>query len=156
MFRQGKFVKMLKTPNTSVPGRFIGLDPGRNLGVAHVDDRGVLERAEIILFDELAVYPFPRGAHILVGDGTGTARVQRVLGERGLPFAVVDERNTTLEARGLYFRDHPPALWMRLLPKGLWSPPRPIDDYAAYATVLRYLEQARAAEKKSRDSPGSR
>ena len=45
------------------------------------------------------------------------------------------------EARPLYFRDHPPKGLMRFLPRGLWSPPELIDDYAAYAIALRYLNQ---------------
>jgi hypothetical protein len=125
---------------------FIGLDPGKNLGVAHVRKDGSLARAEIILLEELAFYMFPENTRIVVGDGTGTERIQKVLEGRGLPFVAVDESGTTLLARDLYFRHHPPSLWMRLLPRGLWSPPRPIDDYAAYAIVLRYLAQ----QKKSR------
>lgn len=132
----------------------VGFDPGKRLGVAHVNDRGGLERAEIILFEELALYPLPEGALLLVGDGTGTARVQEVLKQRGLPFVVVDETGTTLEARTLYFRDHSPPFWMRLLPRGLWSPPRPIDDYAAYAIVLRHLG-GRAEQTDATRRPGS-
>ncbi len=117
----------------------IGLDPGKNLGVAFVSEDGQLERGEIVLGEELAFYPFPAGAQIVVGGGTGSARVQEVLRKRGLSFVVVDEKDTSLRARELYFKHHPPPFWMRLLPRGLWSPPRPIDDYAAYAIVLRYL-----------------
>ncbi len=120
---------------------FIGLDPGRNLGVAYVHEDGRLERAEIILLEELSYLKLPTGSQIIVGDGTGSERVQRLLHERKLVFHLVDESGTTLEARALYFKAHPPPFWMRLLPQGLRFPPRPIDDYAAYAIVLRYLEK---------------
>jgi len=52
---------------------------------------------------------------------------------------VVGEKSTTLEARNLYFRDHPASWWQRLVPVGMRSPPRHIDDYAAYAIALRWL-----------------
>jgi hypothetical protein len=121
----------------------IGLDPGRNLGVAFVAEDGRLERGEIILGEELSSYPLPEGAQIVVGGGTGSSQVQEVLHKRSLSFFVVDEKDTSLVARELYFKDHPPPLWLRLLPRGLWSPPRPIDDYAAYAIALRYLATKR-------------
>jgi hypothetical protein len=120
----------------------IALDPGKNLGVAWVTEQGELLRHEILTLEDLPRLEFSN-ATILVGDGTGTDKVQNILRARGLKFRVIDEEGTTLEAKPLYFRDHPPKGLMRFLPKGLWSPPEAIDDYAAYAIALRYLSKRR-------------
>lgn len=117
----------------------VGIDPGRNVGVAFVQPNGRLERALILTLDQLAELAIPLDATLVVGGGTGSKLVQALLRRRGLAFVVLDERGTSLEARSLYFDDHPPRGLKRLIPKGLWWPPRPIDDYAAYAIALRYL-----------------
>jgi len=117
----------------------VALDPGRNLGVAFVDGVGQLVYRNVISLDALETLPIPNGATVVVGNGTGSRRVQAALRARALSFAVVDETGSSLEGRALYFRDHPPRGLMRLLPRGLWTPPRPIDDYAAYALARRYL-----------------
>jgi hypothetical protein len=119
----------------------IALDPGRNLGVAWVSQEHRLLRHEIINLSDLQTLELSN-ATLLIGDGTGTEAVQAILKSRGLSFIVVDEKGTTLDARHLYFQDYPPKGLMRFLPKGLWSPPRPIDDYAAYAIALRYLQNS--------------
>lgn len=118
----------------------IAFDPGKNLGVAYVREDGQLEHSIIISISQLADFPLPRGVTIVVGNGTGSDQVRDVLRRRGLPFALVDEKGSSLEGRELYWRDHPPRGWRWLLPKGMRSPPRPIDDYAAYVIALRYLQ----------------
>ncbi len=117
----------------------IGIDPGRNVGVAFVHQDGRLERALVLTLDQLAALTIPLDATLVVGGGTGSKLAQAVLRRRNLAYIVLDERDTSLEAKSLYFRDHPPRGLRRLIPEGLWSPPRPIDDYAAYAIALRYL-----------------
>ena len=42
-------------------------------------------------------------------------------------------------ARELYFREHPPRGWRRLVPTGLQLPPVPVDDYAAILIARRFL-----------------
>ncbi len=119
---------------------FVGIDPGKNLGVAFVDEDGRLKQAEITELNKLRTMEFG-AAKIIVGDGTGSAEVQKVLLGRGLEFVVVDETATSIEARRLYFWANPPRGLLRLLPPGLRWPPRPVDDYAAYAIVLRYQKK---------------
>ena len=124
-----------------LPRVIVGLDPGKNVGVAFVNKEGELVYRNIVTLDTLKTLHIPRGATLVVGNGTGAEGVKEILRARALSFAVVDETGTTLEARTLYFRDHPPKGLLRLLPKGLRSPPKLIDDYAAYAVVLRYLRE---------------
>ncbi len=119
----------------------VGLDPGKNIGVAIVNSKEKLIYRNIITLEELRGLELPPGITIIVGNGTGSDRVQAALRERGKTFALIDERDTTLEGRELYFQANPPRGLLRLLPKGLRSPPRLIDDYAAYAIALRFLRQ---------------
>lgn len=117
----------------------VAFDPGRNIGVAFVTSAGELGFHRVLTLAQLGALSLPAGVTILVGDGTGSAKVQDVLRRRGFSYEVVDERGSSLAARSLYFRDHPPKGWQRLLPPGLRTPPELIDDYAAYALALAYL-----------------
>ncbi len=119
----------------------VGIDPGKNVGVALVSTQGKLIRGSIINLAECADFIFPEDAILALGNGTGSKSIQTILQKRNLEPILIDETNTTLEARQLYFNDHPPKGLYRLLPEGLRPPPRCLDDYAAYAIALRYLEQ---------------
>lgn len=122
----------------------VAFDPGRHLGAAWVRFDGTHERLAILGEGDLEGLAIPSGALVLVGDGTGSAVLVERLRALGLEPRLVDERDTTLRARSLYFRDHPARGWLRLLPAGLRVPPRTVDDYAAYAIALRWLETGRA------------
>lgn len=122
----------------------VAFDPGRDVGVAFVSDAGELLRREIVTVEEAAALELPAGATVLVGDGTGSAALVAALKGAGHDPLLVPETGTTLEARRLYFRDNPPGLLARLLPPGMRSPGRPLDDYAAYAIALRYLGRGEA------------
>ena len=78
---------------------------------------------------------------IALGQGTHAGTVAQMLERIRVPVHFVDERETTLLARALYFADHPPRGWRRLLPLGMQLPPRPIDDYAALLIARRYVRQ---------------
>jgi hypothetical protein len=51
----------------------------------------------------------------------------------------VNERDSTLEARDLYWKEVPPRGWRRLVPLSLQVPPEPIDDFAAVVLARRHL-----------------
>jgi RNase H-fold protein (predicted Holliday junction resolvase) len=76
---------------------------------------------------------------VALGRGTHAGTVAQMLERLRLPVHFVDEHETTLLARALYFADHPPRGWRRLVPLGMQLPPRPIDDYAAVLIARRYL-----------------
>ena len=84
---------------------------------------------------------------VAVGDGTcGPFLIEEVRGRLpGLRVFSVDERGTTLEARGLYWRLHRPPWWQRLLPSGLRTPPRGLDDLAAWAIAMRAIDRMPSA-----------
>ncbi|GIV05792.1 MAG: hypothetical protein KatS3mg016_1367 [Fimbriimonadales bacterium] len=78
----------------------------------------------------------------LVGAGTGAKRLLPQL-QAWFPtirWELASERETTLQARELYFQHHPPRGWRRLLPKGMRVPPEPYDDFAALAIIYRAAE----------------
>jgi RNase H-fold protein (predicted Holliday junction resolvase) len=124
----------------------LGLDPGtRKCGYALLE---AIDRAPIVLgiapLDALrAVLESLVAAHpvdlVALGRGTNSAHVATILSALSLPHVLVDERETTLRARGRFFRDHPPRGWKRLVPRGMLLPDRPVDDYAALLIAERYL-----------------
>jgi RNase H-fold protein (predicted Holliday junction resolvase) len=75
-----------------------------------------------------------------IGKGTNAGTVSATVRAAGLPFELVDERETSLQARARFFVDNPPRGWRRLVPRGMLLPDRPIDDYAALLIAERYLQ----------------
>ena len=77
---------------------------------------------------------------ILVGNGTAKDHILTVAGSLSIEPKTIPERGTTLMGRELYWRKHPPRGLRKLIPRGLRVPPRDIDDFAAWAILLKYLE----------------
>ena len=123
----------------------IGIDPGRSkAGYALVEDSGAVLAAGIESIEGLGrrlAQLLERGPvrAIALGRGTNARPVRAALEAFGLPIHLVDEYETSREARSLYFAEHPPGGWRRLIPLGLQVPPRPIDDYAAILIARRFL-----------------
>jgi RNase H-fold protein (predicted Holliday junction resolvase) len=127
-------------------GAVLGIDPGtRKVGFAIVNDadspalaRGIepLETFAQRVSEIVALYPI---SAVALGSGTNTKRLAAMLEALAVPVHVIDEHNTTYRARALYFAEHPPRGWRRLLPLGLQLPPGPIDDYAAMLIARRYI-----------------
>jgi RNase H-fold protein (predicted Holliday junction resolvase) len=124
----------------------LGVDPGtRKCGYA------VIERVDaqpltmgIVPLDEFGARLATLRANfeidlVAIGHGTNAAVVSALVREAGLPFVLVDERETTLRARARFFADYPPRGWRRIVPRGMLLPDRPIDDYAALLIAERYL-----------------
>ncbi len=144
-------------------GIALGFDPGRDkTGFAFADMAGGLVVSGIFPTDETEKFfadfsPYviegdissadglmSRVNFIVIGNGTtGRAFTERVRKFIGHEIITVDERNTTLEARSLYWKIHRPGILARLLPEGMRVPPRVIDDLAAWAVALRGLKEYR-------------
>lgn len=82
---------------------------------------------------------------VYVGSGTSSAEFRAAL---SFPHKVAEEYGTTIEAREIYWRLHAPRGLMKLVPTSLRTPPRNVDDLAAYAILLRGAEAAES-EKSS-------
>ncbi|MCW6048527.1 pre-16S rRNA-processing nuclease YqgF [Microcoleus sp. A2-C5] len=54
----------------------------------------------------------------------------------------VDERFSSLEAKDRYWEMYPPTGLSRLIPQGMRTPPRPVDDIVAIVLIERYLNKS--------------
>lgn len=129
----------------------IAIDPGKDkCGVAVVSPAGeVLARCimatsalENSLPELLKTFTV---ACIVVGGAT-TSRTLRAKLSTLFPHMevlTVEEKNSTLEARALYWQANPPRGWRRVLPLSLQAPPVPIDDFAAVVLAQRYFATAK-------------
>ena len=86
-----------------------------------------------------------------IGNGTGSEEFFAYVKNKvkDCEIILVDERNTTLEARRLYWKLHKPGIFTRLLPEGLRVPDRPLDDLAALALTLRGLRGLGGLQKEN-------
>lgn len=142
---------------------YLGIDPGRDkVGWALTDAEGELLLSGIFRAEDAALFfsafefgaleqiaPFIlektsgeiadfASAELLMGDGTGKEYLLSLAQSASLGVKLVSERETTLLARRLYWKLHPPRGLWRLVSASLRVPPRDIDDLAAWAIVLRY------------------
>lgn len=134
---------------TSPPQRLLGFDPGRDkCGIA------IVEMPHQILYHEvvptaqvedaiahlLATY---QPQQVVLGNQTLSKQWQEKLRQQcpdAVPIALVDERNSTLEARDRYWQMYPPRGLSHLLPQGMRTPPRPVDDIVAILLIERYQD----------------
>ncbi len=123
----------------------LGVDPGmRKAGYAFLDENGNVVARGIEGIEALperlrALLDRHPARALALGSGTNATSVARRLVSLDLPTHLVDERETTLHARRLYYAENPPRGLGRLIPVGLRFPPRPIDDYAAEIIARRWL-----------------
>ncbi len=132
--------------------RIVSVDPGRDkCGVAVLDrSQGILHR-EIVPTVNLAPligillekYDCRR---LVLGNQT----FSRTVREQLLPLldqgrideiVMVDEHDSSEEARFRYWKTIPPTGWRRLVPLGLLIPPCAIDDFAAIILGERYFKK---------------
>src|SRR5690606_32879826 len=122
------------------------IDPGREkCGVAAVDAGGKILARRIVapgkVVDAVAkLLEAYRVQTVVLGDATASKATQDAL-TRAFPqlqIVVVPEKNSTLEAREVYWRENPPRGWRRFVPLSLQVPPVPIDDFAAVVLAFRF------------------
>ncbi|RAM48697.1 Holliday junction resolvase RuvX [Mastigocladus laminosus UU774] len=128
----------------------LGFDPGKDkcgLAVMGLDRKlhyhQVVSSDEAIANIETLRQRFPISLMVM-GDQTTAKRwkqqLQQELSEQ-LNIILVDERYTSLEARDRYWQMFPPKGITKLLPLGMRTPPRPIDDIVAILLIERYLSR---------------
>lgn len=78
---------------------------------------------------------------IIVGSGTTSKPLIADIREElpSMAILVVDEKDTTYQARERYWEHNPRRGWRRFLPSTLQVPPDPVDDYAALIIAERVL-----------------
>ncbi|MBI4858882.1 MAG: hypothetical protein HY815_01205 [Candidatus Riflebacteria bacterium] len=127
----------------------LAVDPGREkCGLAMLEPDGRVLWHRIVTRSDLEAEVATLGTDpaveaIVVGSGTSSGPLVTLLSKAcgGDRVRVVDETNSTLDARALYFEDNPPRGLWSLLPRSLLCPPVPIDDYAAIVLGQRFLKE---------------
>ncbi len=78
---------------------------------------------------------------VIVGSGTKSTEVVKQLRDwqPSIGILVVDEKDTTLQARERYWHHHQRRGWRRLLPSTMQVPPEPVDDFVALILAERVL-----------------
>lgn len=141
---------MSRPPSPPDQPVILGFDPGRSkcgLAVVGVDRivryQEVVNSADAIATIQELQRKFPISL-IVMGDQT-TARDWRQKLDTDLPepmrVVMVDERNSSLEARDRYWQMYPPTGLTQLIPQSFRTIPRPIDDIVAILLIERYLER---------------
>nr|WP_245788709.1 resolvase [Spirulina major] len=136
------------SPTIQATAMILGFDPGRDkCGIALTDDRGRLVSHQVVTSEgvELILRQLQTDYEIttlVIGNQTTsklwTAKLRLWFAD-SVTLAPVDERNSTLEARDRYWQMFPPKGLARLIPQGLRTPPRPVDDIVAILLIERYL-----------------
>ncbi len=124
----------------------MGIDPGLSkCGYAVVTSHGERMTVEVIptaALQQRLAHDMDTGSveMICVGNSTTSGAVMEMVRRTWpqVPAGFVDETNTTLEARQLYYEDHPRRGLLRFVPRGLLVPKAPLDGYAALLIIRRW------------------
>jgi RNase H-fold protein (predicted Holliday junction resolvase) len=128
----------------------LGFDPGKDkcgIAVMGVDRR--LYFHQVVVSEEAVVSinnlreQFPISL-LVMGNQTTAKRWKKQLQEelsQQINIVMIDERNSTLEARDRYWQMYPAKGLTKLVPQGMRTPPRPIDDIVAILLIERYLNR---------------
>lgn len=129
----------------------LGFDPGRDkCGIAVMDrDRQIVYHDVIPADQALAsIESLCRQyaiEQIVLGNQTTSqawlAQLKARFTSASPAISLVDERNSTLEARDRYWQFYPPQGLARWIPQGMRIPPRPVDDIVAILLIERFLQQ---------------
>lgn len=135
-------------PSTFNLQTILGLDPGRDkCGVAVMTSEKKVVYHQVI-DSESAIAKIQELSQqfavnlIVMGDGTTSKSWRKQIRANlatKLPIVMVDETNSTLEARDRYWQMYPPRGLQRIIPQGLRVPPRPVDDLVAILLIERYF-----------------
>lgn len=132
----------------------MAIDPGMaKCGVAVTDGEARAMLLEVVALDEIGAYiaalteQYPQAVKV-IGNGTHHTQVLKRIKAQAptLDFIAVDERNTTLQGRKLYWQYNKPCWWQRLIPAD-WRTTPPLDAYAALAIAKNYLAMAEGPSK---------
>ena len=132
----------------------LAIDPGSpkcGLAVVRRDREGRLElvlrkvvpteQLTEVVAETAAVAPY---SLVIMGSGTRSKELSATLKEARPqdPILMVDEKETTMEARERYWEFNPRRGWRRLFPSTMLTPPDPVDDFVALILAERVLEHS--------------
>ena len=125
----------------------LSIDPGtEKCGIALLNQKGGVIHQTILAIDELEpslnkISKMYSPLKVIIGNSTGRKKVIQIMKKMKIDYVTIEERQSTLEARKLYFKMNPPRGLKRFLPKGLLFPSVAIDDWSAVILGQRYLSQ---------------
>lgn len=127
----------------------LGFDPGRDkCGIAVIDRQKQVHYHRVVTSAEASAAiaqlceQFPIEL-VVMGNLTTAKSWQQTIKSNlktPIPVVMVDERNSSLEARDRYWQMYPPKGLKKLIPQGMRLPPRPVDDIVAILLIERYLQ----------------
>lgn len=132
----------------------LAIDPGSSklgMAVVHRGDKGQIEllwRAiqprEELLEGFKTASKHHRIEMVIVGSGTQSRSVVAEIREAApsIGILVIDEKDTTMQARERYWEANERKGWRKLLPSTLQVPPDPVDDFVAMILAERVLLQS--------------
>ncbi|MEZ2239946.1 pre-16S rRNA-processing nuclease YqgF [Microcoleus sp.] len=128
----------------------LGFDPGKDkCGVAvmgtdnNISYHQVVPSESAISTIQSLCEQFPIDL-LVMGDQTTSKKWKQQLTHSLSPSIVItqiDERYSSLEAKERYWQMYPATGINRLIPLGMRTPPRPVDDIVAIVLIERYLNQ---------------
>ncbi len=129
----------------------LGFDPGKDkCGVAvmgttdnNISYHQVVPSESAISTIQSLCEQFPIDL-LVMGDQTTSKKWKQKLTLSLSPSIVItqiDERYSSLEAKERYWQMYPATGLNRLIPLGMRTPPRPVDDIVAIVLIERYLNQ---------------
>ncbi|MDX2255089.1 MAG: Holliday junction resolvase RuvX [Pseudanabaenaceae cyanobacterium bins.39] len=127
----------------------LGFDPGKQkCGIAVMGlDRKLLYQAVIASDRAIATVSELLNKYsislLIMGDQTASKQWQTQIKAQfpDLRIITVDERYSSEEARQRFWQIYPAQGLMKLVPRGMRSPNRPIDDIVAAILIERYLSR---------------
>lgn len=136
--------------NKSQEKWILAIDPGSDkVGYAVIlynlecKDRGICYLSELNRIFKKFCTSEPLPEAVVVGGGTSSAIVSRLYNSLNYSpdLKFCDETNSTLKARERFFEENPPTGLWKLMPIGLQTPGRAIDDYAATIIGESYIKR---------------
>jgi RNase H-fold protein (predicted Holliday junction resolvase) len=127
----------------------LGFDPGRDkCGVAVMGrDRQVYFHDVVLSESAIAALQLLLEKYaidfMVMGDQTTSKQWKEKIRVNFPPLKIVqvDERYSSLEARDRFWQMYPPKGFYRLIPEGMRTPPRAIDDIVAIILIERFLDK---------------
>ena len=129
----------------------LGFDPGKDkCGVAvmgtdrNISYHEVVPSESAISTIQSLCEQFPIDLLVMGDQTTSKSWKQRLTQSLSPEIAIIqiDERYSSLEAKERYWQMYPATGLNRLIPLGMRTPPRPVDDIVAIVLIERYLNKS--------------
>ena len=129
--------------------KIIAIDPGKykcgfilaDVVKISVEEASVVESSQMLNFIS-SIQAKHLISKILLGNGTTSKYWGKAFSsEFDIPINLVEEKGTTLRARDRYWEIWPPNQFLKLFPRGLIFPSKPLDPIAALILLEDHFDQ---------------